>query len=605
MRKFLKLTMSIVLLNVFNTSAQNVGIGTATPNVSAQLDITATNKGLLIPRVSLTSLADAATIATPATGLLVFNTNAALPGGTGFYYNSGTTAAPAWLKFQTGAGGGSGWGLTGNAGTNSLANFIGTTDNQSLSFGLNNSYAGQLGSLGGIAIGRGSVGGERTNDPGIIAIGDSTLFNNSGDSSAIAIGNNAMFSNSTPGNGDNIAIGHFSLLSSTAGFQNTAVGWGTLALTDTGFLNTAVGYRAGLGSLRDRNTAIGAFSMTDDQIGRNNTAVGFLTLNSNGNGVFNVAVGSQSLVNNFVGDANTAIGGGSLLSDTSGSENTAIGFIAGINIGAGNFNTAVGSAAMEGNLNGNDNIAIGAASMPSNTDGSRNITIGDSSDVTSLGIVNNAIAIGHRAVSTASNRAVIGNTSMTSIGGQVGWTTFSDGRYKKEVEENVSGLNFIMQLRPVTYTYDFDKIEADLAPRGVTSRSRGLIKPVKGNLNRDFSKNGLNLKAAGKGRGADMLTTDFSIKKTSFVTRGSFPNPNEGVRFTGFIAQEVEAAAKKVGYEFSGVDKPANAEANYGLRYAEFTVPLVKAVQEQQAIIEAQNKKIEELTRRLEKLENQ
>ena len=55
---------------------------------------------------------------------------------------------------------------------------------------------------------------------------------------------------------------------------------------------------------------------------------------------------------------------------------------------------------------------------------------------------------------------------------------------------------------------------------------------------------------------------------------------------SGFIAQEVEASANEVGYDFHGVDKPQNAESHYGLRYAEFVVPMVKAMQEQQEQIE-------------------
>jgi len=55
---------------------------------------------------------------------------------------------------------------------------------------------------------------------------------------------------------------------------------------------------------------------------------------------------------------------------------------------------------------------------------------------------------------------------------------------------------------------------------------------------------------------------------------------------SGFIAQEVEAAAQEIGYEFSGIDAPRNANDFYGLRYAEFVVPLVKAMQEQQIQIE-------------------
>ena len=57
------------------------------------------------------------------------------------------------------------------------------------------------------------------------------------------------------------------------------------------------------------------------------------------------------------------------------------------------------------------------------------------------------------------------------------------------------------------------------------------------------------------------------------------------------------------GVDFSGVDKPKNDTDQYGLRYAEFVVPLVKAVQEQQAIIDSQNKKIDALLMRIEALE--
>lgn len=55
-------------------SAKQVGIGTATPNKSAALDITATNKGFLLPRIALKGTNDISTIPNPAIGLLVYNT---------------------------------------------------------------------------------------------------------------------------------------------------------------------------------------------------------------------------------------------------------------------------------------------------------------------------------------------------------------------------------------------------------------------------------------------------------------------------------------------------------------------------------------------------
>ncbi len=52
------------------------------------------------------------------------------------------------------------------------------------------------------------------------------------------------------------------------------------------------------------------------------------------------------------------------------------------------------------------------------------------------------------------------------------------------------------------------------------------------------------------------------------------------ILYTGFVAQDVEKAAKSLNYDFSGVDAAKNDKDLYGLRYAEFVVPLVKAVQE-------------------------
>jgi hypothetical protein len=86
---------------------------------------------------------------------------------------------------------------------------------------------------------------------------------------------------------------------------------------------------------------------------------------------------------------------------------------------------------------------------------------------------------------------------------------------------------------------------------------------------------------------------------------------NEKVKYSGFIAQEVEQAAKASGYDFSGYTAPRNDRELYTLSYEQFVVPLVKAVQElstinesQKATNEALNLKIAQLMQRIEKLEN-
>jgi len=77
------------------SSRAQVGVGTATPDASSQLDITSISKGLLMPRMTAAQLAG---IASPATGLLVYQTD----GTAGFYYNTGTPGAPNWLRLQAG-----------------------------------------------------------------------------------------------------------------------------------------------------------------------------------------------------------------------------------------------------------------------------------------------------------------------------------------------------------------------------------------------------------------------------------------------------------------------------------------------------------------------
>jgi hypothetical protein len=95
MKKF-ALLITVIMFQKSVFSQGNVGIGTNTPNASAMLDITSTNKGVLIPRVFLLSAHDKVTIPSPAHSLLVYNETTSMPSGKGFYYNTGTPASPVW-----------------------------------------------------------------------------------------------------------------------------------------------------------------------------------------------------------------------------------------------------------------------------------------------------------------------------------------------------------------------------------------------------------------------------------------------------------------------------------------------------------------------------
>lgn len=76
------------------TSAGNVGIGTTAPTASAVLQVSSTNKGILMPQVALLSATDVATIPSPATSLMIYNTATAGSGTSavtpGYYYYNGS-----------------------------------------------------------------------------------------------------------------------------------------------------------------------------------------------------------------------------------------------------------------------------------------------------------------------------------------------------------------------------------------------------------------------------------------------------------------------------------------------------------------------------------
>lgn len=129
------------------TLQAQVGIGTELPDASAQLEIAADGKGVLIPR-----MVKANRPSTPATGLLIYQTD----NQPGFYYYNGT----AWEKLGTGTGtpGPSGGGGTivsfSSGGSNSMKTNAGGMPDRSLIIGFGNNYAMQ-GSIEEISLNNG------------------------------------------------------------------------------------------------------------------------------------------------------------------------------------------------------------------------------------------------------------------------------------------------------------------------------------------------------------------------------------------------------------------------------------------------------------------
>ena len=136
-KTFLGVALSVGLL-----TAQNVGIGTSSPHGSARLHVYDTQRGVLIPNVSLSAQNSNSPIVNPpgpALSLLVYNNATAGSGANavspGYYYWNGTR----WVRLLTATNrGGDAWLTTGNDLINPNTNFIGTINNVPLIVRSNN-----------------------------------------------------------------------------------------------------------------------------------------------------------------------------------------------------------------------------------------------------------------------------------------------------------------------------------------------------------------------------------------------------------------------------------------------------------------------------------
>ncbi len=435
-----------------------------------------------------------------------------------------------------------------------------------------------------------------------VAIGTRALYECEDRNNIVAIGDSALFNNGTGATTStqasyNTAIGSKALYGNTTGFYNTATGYQVMKTNTTGKTNTAYGSKALFSNTTgDENIAIGYMSLTANTIGNESIGIGYMALyqqtgytiskdlcniaignlalyhnnpTSASNARNNVAIGHMSLWDNTEGYANTAIGYESLKSNDTAYGNTAVGYRALVE-STGQAVTAVGYHSLQDNTSGSANTAIGGGSLFDNTTGSENTAVGTTAlhhnetgnQNTACGRLagpafsdlDNTGAFGFAAEPTASNYIHIGNTVVEWIGGQTTWSIYSDSRFKRNIKENVSGLDFIMKLRPVTFQWDIHLLNEYIKVPEEVFTTDNMIEAVR--------------------------------KKESRV-------------YTGFLAQEVEEAARTTGFDFSGLHTPANEITPYSLSYSEFVVPLVKAVQEQQEIIEELKQRIEELEKRV------
>ncbi|SFD54404.1 tail fiber domain-containing protein [Flavobacterium phragmitis] len=306
------------------------------------------------------------------------------------------------------------WSTTGNGGTNGGTNFLGTTDNNYLSFKVNNNIAGMIAT--------------NTKGNSNVSLGYQTINSYTG---------------TTPYNGaENTAIGTLALNAGGTASDNTALGYGAL-YKGTSSANTAVGALA----LNNYTTSSPSVSAGW------NTAVGYLAIS-----------GQSSNTVPVTGAYNNAMGASALHDNTSGSGNIAIGYNALSINSTGNYNVAighnVGSTGAMGTGTGNNNIIIGGVGgatpinvNPSAVNANNELNIGN----TLFGInINKAIGSGNIGINNRAPAYTLDVTGDINASGSVrasGLALTSDIRYKKNISTIQNPLSLINSLRGTQYEF--------------------------------------------------------------------------------------------------------------------------------------------------------
>ena len=273
----------------------------------------------------------------------------------------------------------------------------------------------------------------------------------------------------------------------------------------------------------DRNTVVGYAALDKDEYGDRSTAIGYGALSAQ---LFTTATQTN----------NTAVGYIAGLDLTTGQHNTFVGAYAGENLTTASECTFVGTTAGgTGTVTGDQNTAVGRSAGTNLTTGSNNLLLGHDSGRTGSPGGN---------INTESNEICLGDENITEAHIQVSLTVASDERDKTDFVDLDLGLDFVKALEPVTYYWD------------------------------KRSKYG------------DKYADDYDLNaQTPDGTH------KEDWMDIGFKAQSVLALEEAAGYKIAekkNLTVSLSGDGKqYGLQYEKFIPILVKAIKDQDAIIQS------------------
>ena len=293
-----------------------------------------------------------------------------------------------------------------------------------------------------------------------VAIGSNSLTADTKGKKSVAVGTNALSTQNFTSLTDtfNTAVGHSAGTGVTSGINNTLIGALAGAALTTATKNTHVGYSAGgVGVITGtRNCTLGHEAGKALTSGASNVYIGAFTGKAETTGTANTAIGDAAYITEADGDENTAIGSQALkLNQSASNENTMIGSKAGF--GNGSSATTFGGCTFVGRNTGNSGRSSTFATL-----------VGRNVDQSGAA-VNAEIVLGSNVVGGGANTVRVGtaagNATIDCDGSDTSWAASSDSRLKTDVATCAVGLDFIKDLRPITFKWNTKDAVANTLPQ--------------------------------------------------------------------------------------------------------------------------------------------
>ena len=372
---------------------------------------------------------------------------------------------------------------------------------------------------------------------------------------------------------DNVAIGYGALSALTTGSDNVAIGSFALDATQSADFNTAVGYQAGTAiTSGGGNVFMGYAAGASKTENGDSVFIGYRAGHGCTTGadiVFigknagdghdtegnNIGIGTNALGGSIAGgEENVCMGRDTGSALTSGDHSTLIGYQAGAAVTSGNHTVAVGyQTGYNDQITGNGNTLLGNYAGFRLNSGNENTIVGyDAGTLITTGTNNTCLGRDSggpnspSSLSSDDHKIVLGDSNITDLICNDTSISSSDSRDKTDVENFTHGLNYIEQLRPVTYRWDKRAWYVDKLGKDMTNDDVKNAKP------------------------------DGSRKKNKINV--------------GFLAQEVQAIEEALGYkasEESNLVFNDNDGFQYGLKYERLVPMLVNAIKELSAKVKA------------------